>query len=86
MGKGWHPTGVTAAVVLFETPQWLTKKWTVRQKDVDNLVKPVFDAVEEAVHIPDERHWEIHAYKIASKKVRTIVYLFDLGDVIDYFY
>lgn len=83
--KTWKPTGVTAAIIIFENPLWITKERAVRQKDADNSVKPLFDAIEEATGAPDEMHWEFHVYKVLAKKVRTTVYLFDLGDVVDYF-
>lgn len=82
----WKPTGVTAAVLLFETPYWLTGRRTIREKDIDNLVKPTMDAVQQSTEIPDELHWELHPYKVLSKRQRTTVLLYDLGDVVDYYY
>lgn len=81
----WKPSGVTAAVILFESPIWLTQEYTVRQEDADNKLKPILDAIERATVVPDQLHWQLHAFKIASKKTRTIVYLFDLGDIVEYY-
>lgn len=81
----WKPVGVTAAIILFESPLWLTQKLTVREMDADNLVKPLFDAIQQHTEIPDELNWQVHFFKVQSKKTRTIVYLFDLGDVVEYF-
>jgi hypothetical protein len=82
----WKPTGTTAALLLFETPHWLTGRRTVREMDVDNKVKPALDAVQHATDVPDELHFQIHAFKLLSKRQRTTVFLFDLGDVIEYFF
>lgn len=85
LGEKWKPTGVTAAIILFESPIWLTKAHFPRQKDADNLVKPVLDATEKATNVADELHWEFHVYKMASGRERTVVYLFDLGPVVEYY-
>lgn len=82
----WKPTGVTAAMVLFESPHWLTARRMVREEDADNKAKPAFDAVEQATEVPDELHWQFHVFKVLSKRKRTTIFLFDLGDVVQYFY
>lgn len=81
----WKPTGVTAAILIYVSPHWITKEHKVRKMDADNRVKPVFDAVERATQIPDERHWEFHVYKAVGKRERVEVFLFDLGDVVTYY-
>lgn len=83
--QAWKPTGVTAAVVLFESPVWVTQELKVRKEDADNKLKPALDAAARATGVPDELHWHVHAFKVPSKKTRTIVYLFDLGDQVDYY-
>ncbi len=82
----WQPKGVTAAIIVFESPHWLTQKRQVNEVDADNKVKPLFDAIETHTGIPDELHWQFHVYKVLSKRKRTTVYLYDLGDIIDYYY
>jgi Holliday junction resolvase RusA-like endonuclease len=87
MGKHsweWRPKGVVGSVLLFESPVWVTQAHTVRQMDHDNRVKPVFDAIQQASGMPDEIVWEFHAYKIYGAVERTIIFLFDLGEVVDY--
>lgn len=79
-------TGAFAAVILLESKLWVTTKCKVRQMDADNRVKGVLDAVEHAMELPDELAWSIHVFKIASKRERTTVYLFDLGDLIEFYY
>ncbi len=82
--KQWRSTGVTAMVVLFESPAWLTQDFTARKMDQDNKLKPLADAIEQATGVADQLHWEIHTFKVASlKKERTVVYLFDLGDIVE---
>lgn len=82
----WKPTGPTAAILFFESPHWVTKERKVKAMDADNRVKPTFDAVEQATDTPDELYWHHHVFKVASKRSRTTVYLFDLGDVVEYYY
>lgn len=79
----WRPQGVVMPIVVMESPYWITKKLEVRDSDSDNRLKALFDAIELATGIRDSRNWEIHAYKLVSSKVRTSVYLFDLGDIVD---
>ncbi len=82
----WNPTGVTAAIILYEAPLWVTKKHEIRKMDIDNRVKPVFDAIETGSGgTQDESHWQIHAAKLYSIKTQTTVFLFDLGDIVPYY-
>lgn len=82
----WKPIGTTAAVVVMQSPYWITKKRRIQRMDADNKIKPIFDAVEECTGAEDERHWNFHVFKIYSKRERLNVYLFDLGDVVEYYY
>jgi hypothetical protein len=82
----WRPTGITAAVILFESPEWVTARRLVREMDVDNKVKPMLDATEKATNVPDELHWQVHQFKVLCKRKRTRVFLFDLGEIVDYHY
>lgn len=82
----WKPTGVCVAILLFESPHWLDGRRQVREKDADNLVKPALDAVQQATGIPDELNWQCHAFKVLSKRQRTTFFLYDVGDVIEYYY
>lgn len=82
-GQKFVCTGTMAIIILLETPYWITKKNTIREMDCDNRVKPVIDAVKLALNVPDETVWEIHVYKMPSKKIQTTVYLFDQGDIVD---
>lgn len=79
----WAPTGVTAAVILFASDSWLTADGRPRREDADNKVKPTLDAAEKANGVPDELHWQFHVFKLFSRRTRTIVYLFDLGDEVE---
>ncbi len=80
----WKATGPLSCYVFFQSPYWVTKERKVRQVDVDNRVKPLLDAIEKALDTPDELIWSLHTYKVLGPKERTTVYLFDLGDVVDY--
>ena len=82
----WKPGGVCAVLVLFESPEWLCLDRTIRSKDADNLVKPVLDAVQAATEVPDETNWTIHCYKVQSKRTRTTICLYDLGDLVEHYY
>jgi Holliday junction resolvase RusA-like endonuclease len=82
----FKPTGTVAAVILLESPMWITTKREVRQMDADNRVKPILDSIEHAMDLPDELCWNHHVFKIQSKRERTRVWLFDLGDVVEHYY
>lgn len=82
----WTPTGASAAILLFESPYWLDGRRGIRAKDVDNVIKPVLDAVQHATGAPDEAHWSVHGFKVLSKRQRTTIFLYDLGTVVEYFY
>lgn len=77
-------SGTACVIILLESPRWITKKHTIRTMDLDNRVKPMLDAIKDAIGSPDETNWELHVYKIASKKEQTTVCLFDMGDVVNY--
>lgn len=80
---GFKIIGTACVMLLFESPRWITKKHTIREMDLDNRVKPMLDAIKESINSPDETNWELHAYKIASKREQTTVCIFDLGDVVN---
>lgn len=82
----WKPSGVAAAIIVMRSPLWLTAKSTVRKMDADNKIKPIFDAIEKATGYPDENHWDFHVFKVPSKTQKLTVYLFDLGEVMEYYY
>lgn len=82
----WKPTGVTAAMLLFESPYWITGRRTIREMDADNKTKPALDAVQHATEVPDELHWQIHVFKLLSKRQRTTIFLYDLGDIVEHYY
>lgn len=81
----WKPTGHVAALIFLQSPHWITKRGTMRNMDGDNRLKPIFDAVQAATGAVDCGVWQIHMFKVASAHLKTSVYLFDLGDIIDYF-
>lgn len=82
---GWKPRGVVMAMLFFESPFWITKKHTTRDMDCDNRVKPLLDAIQYATGVPDNTNWEFHVWKIPSKLTRTTVYLFELGDLVEWY-
>lgn len=74
-----HLRGATAAVCLFYSPEWVTKASTIRNADVDNLVKSTLDAYELATGVEDCRNWAVHAFKVLSNIQRTVLYLFEIS-------
>lgn len=76
--------GPVALVLIFQSPKWITNDFKVRQVDVDNYIKPTCDGIEVALRLPDEINFQVHAFKSLSTKERTLVYLFDLGRLVDY--
>jgi Holliday junction resolvase RusA-like endonuclease len=79
----FFPTGLIAAIIEFQSPDWITKARTVRKMDIDNKIKPVLDAIEHCTGIKDELYWHVHAIKVVSKERKTVVHLFDIGDVVE---
>ena len=79
----WKPRGIVGAVFVFEAPLWVTKAHTIKNADADNRVKCGLDAMAMATNMPDQKVWEVHAYKLVSKRIRTRMWLFDLGEVVD---
>lgn len=77
--------GIVAGMIFIESPHWITLKHTLREMDLDNRIKPLFDAVKHALGLADETNWEFHVYKVQSKNTRTTVHLFDLGDIVDFY-
>lgn len=84
-GINWAPTGVSSAVILMASPLWVTLESKIRKFDIDNKLKPLFDAIEHATGQPDENHWSFHVFKVPAKKEKLTVYLFDQGDVVEYY-
>ncbi len=79
----WNPSGVAAAVIVFESPEhWVTKARTIKEADCDNRVKVLLDAVKRTTHHDDCIFWEVHPYKLLGKTEATHVWLFDMGDLI----
>ncbi len=84
MKAKWKPRGVVMVLIFLESPHWVTKKHTIRDMDGDNRIKALLDAVQAHTGYPDYTNWELHVYKVASLKLRTTTYLFDLGDVVNW--
>ena len=76
--------GTACLLYLMESPFWVTKEHVVRDMDVDNRTKAMADAIMHSIQVTDSTNWEIHQYKVASKKTRTTVYLFDMGDLVQF--
>lgn len=84
MKATWKPQGVVMVLIFLQSPHWVTKKNTIRDMDGDNRIKALLDAVQAHTGYPDYTNWELHVYKVASTKVRTTTYLFDLGDIVNW--
>lgn len=81
-GKEFKPKGSVAAVIAIESPNWVTKEYKIRQRDIDNPIKALLDALQKALRFNDSCLWEVHSAKIFSRRNATHVWLFDLGDVV----
>jgi hypothetical protein len=79
----WRPSGITAALIVFYSPRWVSRENAVRRIDVDNKVKAILDAFELVTGVGDERNWMVTACKRLAKKDMTLVVLYDLGDLVD---
>lgn len=80
---GKRARGVFLAQLAVESPSWLTKRHTVRKRDLDNVQKLLIDAVCEALGFDDCRLWEVRARKVCSKQPMIRVKIYCLGDVVD---
>lgn len=77
--------GTVGGIIFLESPKWLTLEKKLKEMDVDNRPKALFDAVKHSLALADETNWEFHAYKILSKNIRTTVHLFDMGDMVEFY-
>lgn len=82
IGRKYSPRGVLAAILIHESPAWITKESAIRRKDVDNPVKCVLDAMQGAIGLVDEKLWEVHTAKMVSSRECVHVWLYELGDAI----
>ena len=82
--RSWKPDGMLSAVIIIQSPNWVTKEMHIRVTDIDNRVKPVLDAIEQATGISDERYWSVSCHKVCGKRDMTVIYLFSIGDVCFY--
>jgi Holliday junction resolvase RusA-like endonuclease len=82
-GLRWQPVGVVAAVLIFESPHWVTQKLTISRSDVDNKVKAMVDALDLALGFSDQRVWAGHQFKLQGERDRSHCWLFELGELVD---
>ncbi len=80
--RTFEPRGTVGCIIVVESERWLTKNYTVQQKDVDNPIKCTMDALQRALLMPDQIIWEVHCAKLFGRRDATHVWLFDLGSVI----
>lgn len=81
-GIRFGPSGAVASLMVFMSPRWVTKKSAILQSDVDNRVKGVHDALQHALGLRDEQVWHSLALKLVSNRQATLVWLFDLGELV----
>ena len=81
----FKPTGPLAVIICLESKLWVTQTHQVRQMDADNRVKVVVDALEKAIETPDELCWHFHVFKVPSKMTRTTVWVYDLGEIVEFY-
>jgi Holliday junction resolvase RusA-like endonuclease len=77
------PPGVYEAVVLIGG-SFVTKKRTGRAVDLDNMLKTVFDTLQDTGLFKDERIWRIRCEKVYSEVEYTEVALIPLGDLVQW--
>lgn len=82
----FKPKGVIGVVIQLCSPNWVTKKLQIRKMDADNRIKTIVDAVKEAFEdLDDSAAFEICTFKVLTRSEETRVYLYDLGEVVEYF-
>lgn len=77
--------GQLMGLYFYCSPHWITKRRTIRQMDGDNRAKALHDSIQLATGLNDSRVWEYHSYKIPSPREQTLVYVVDLGDIVDWY-
>lgn len=75
--------GVFRVELTVGSPEWITKKHTVRQRDLDNSQKVFLDAVCSGIGIEDSRIWELNSRKAYTRQASISIRFFALGDLID---
>lgn len=78
----FKPKNIIAVVVELYSSKWLNKDLTPKQKDADNMIKPLFDAIEKASYIPDETIFEHFPFKMYSRNDRCLVTIYEIPSVI----
>lgn len=68
-------------MIILESQTWVLTSEKNRgknaRKDVDNRIKPVLDALVEAVGSDaDHNCWDVHAFKLTGTEERTTIYLY----------
>jgi Holliday junction resolvase RusA-like endonuclease len=72
--KEWKPNLIQVTIVL-RSPRWLTKKGSITKIDADNRVKPLLDAIEKPLGIPDQVFVDTRVIKFPDSIESTEVYL-----------
>ncbi len=81
-GRKFVPSGTVGLIIVVESERWLTKKFTVNQRDVDNPIKCTMDALQKALDMPDQLVFEVHCAKLFGRRDATHCWLFDISDVV----
>lgn len=77
--------GLMASVILLEGDCWITKDLRPKEADSDNMVKPVHDSLQVPFKFKDQEIWETFCCKCASNKNNVWVWLFDIGNDVQYY-
>lgn len=81
----WKPTGAVMVMAFLLSPYWVTKERVMRHADGDNRLKPLLDAAQHALNVPDHTNWEYHLWKVYAERTMTVVYMFDMGDLVEFY-
>jgi Holliday junction resolvase RusA-like endonuclease len=80
--RTFKPRSAMAAVLAIESEGWLSLEHKIRDKDADNPIKVVLDALARSLGFNDKLIFEVYDAKIISRREATHVWLFDLGEVV----
>lgn len=75
--------GTCAIILAVESALWIKQDNTVRQMDIDNKLKSPIDAFKTEFASGDHQAWETLIFKVQSKRERTTVWVFEMGDIVD---
>ena len=68
-----------AVEVTLYSPEWFTKKGTIRKVDLDNYAKVLLDSIFKHLIVDDSQIFQLKMFKEQGSSPRTLVKIYDLS-------